>query len=55
MASIKRKELDLEKINLAMRRAAKRARLIAWQTGTPLIIYENGKIVKRMIRRRPAV
>ncbi len=33
----------------ALKRAALRAREIAAQTGTPLVIYKDGKIVKLMI------
>ncbi|MBA3709059.1 MAG: hypothetical protein H0W83_09600 [Planctomycetes bacterium] len=35
---------DLAESPKAMVRAARRARLIAHQTGTPLVIWENGKI-----------
>lgn len=37
---------DLAKVEPALRRAAKRARKIARQTGTPLITYENGRVVR---------
>ena len=37
---------DLAKVEPALRRAAKRARKIARQTGTPLITYEDGRIVR---------
>lgn len=33
----------------AFRRAAKRARDIAAKTGTPLVIYRDGKIEKRVV------
>ena len=36
-------------VEAALQRAALRAREIAAQTGTPLVIYKNGKIVKLMI------
>jgi hypothetical protein len=36
----------LNDIEAALRRAALRARRIAAQTGTPLVIMENGKIVE---------
>jgi hypothetical protein len=42
-------DADLAKVERALRRAAKRAREIARQTGTPLVIYEKGKIVHKMI------
>jgi len=37
----------------ALKRAARRARIIAAQTHTPLVIYKNGHIEKRMIRESP--
>jgi len=40
----------LHGVEAALKRAALRAREIAAQTGTPLVIYKNGKIVKLMIR-----
>jgi hypothetical protein len=36
-------------VEAALQRAALRAREIAAQTGTPLVIYKDGKIVKLMI------
>jgi len=36
-------------VEAALKRAALRAREIAAKTGTPLVIYKNGKIVKLMI------
>jgi hypothetical protein len=36
-------------VEAALQRAALRAREIATRTGTPLVIYKNGKIVKLMI------
>jgi hypothetical protein len=35
----------------ALRRAQERARETAARTRTPLVIYRNGKIEKRMVRR----
>ena len=40
---------DIAQAGKALRRAAKQARKIAQQTGTPLVIYEDGKVVKMMI------
>ena len=37
---------DLENVEAALLRAAKRAREIAKQTHTPLVYYENGHVVK---------
>ena len=33
----------------ALLRASQRAREIAAQTGTPLVVLENGRVVKKMI------
>lgn len=41
---------DLSKVGTALRRAAKQARKIAERTHTPLIIYEQGHV----IRTRPS-
>jgi hypothetical protein len=41
-------------VEAALQRAALRAREIAAQTGTPLVIYKNGKIVKLMISPKQA-
>lgn len=35
----------------ALLRAAKRARRIAAMTGTPLVIYENGRVVEKKVKR----
>jgi hypothetical protein len=40
---------DLANAEVALRRAAKRARTIAEQTHTPLIVYENGHVVRKII------
>ncbi len=40
-------------IDAALRRAAQRARDVAESTGTPLVIYKDGKIEKRMVTRGP--
>jgi hypothetical protein len=40
---------DLANAEPALRRAAKRARAIAQQTHTPLVIYEKGKVIKKFI------
>ena len=36
---------DLAKVEEALKRAGQTARKIARDTGTPLVIYKNGKIV----------
>lgn len=40
---------DLEKAEDALKRAAARAREKARQTGTPLVIFKNGHIVKENV------
>jgi hypothetical protein len=45
------KDLDLEKAGDALQRAALRAREIVRQTGMPLVIYKNGRIVKEQVDR----
>jgi len=44
---------DMEGSLAALKRAARRARVIAAQTHTPLVIYKNGRIEKRMIEEVP--
>lgn len=48
----KTKDADLEKADAALRRAASRAREIARQTGTPLIIYRDGEVVKEFVDQK---
>jgi diaminopimelate decarboxylase len=38
---------DIAKAEIALRRAAVRAKKIAEETRTPLIVYENGRVVKK--------
>ena len=45
----KNKDPDLSKVEPALRRAAKRAKKIAQQTGTPFITFEKGHIVRTFI------
>lgn len=42
------RDKDLASAELALQRAAKRAIMIAEQTHTPLVVYENGRLVKKM-------
>ncbi len=42
---------DLAKVGVALRRAAARARKLAEQTRTPLIIYEGGRLVRKKVWR----
>ena len=38
---------DLAKVGTALRRAAARAKKIAEETHTPLVVYEDGRVVKK--------
>jgi len=38
---------DLAKVGIALRQAAKQARKIAIHTNTPLVVWENGRVVKK--------
>jgi len=40
---------DLAKVGVALRRAAKQAKKIAIQTNTPLVVWENGRVVKKKL------
>ena len=42
-------DADIRGVEPALRRAAKAARRIAKATHTPLIIWENGKVVEKWI------
>jgi hypothetical protein len=42
----------LAKVGVALRRAAKRAREIAAQTNTPIVVFENGKVVKKKVTKK---
>jgi hypothetical protein len=42
---------DMAKVGVALRRAAKQARKIAIQTNTPLVVWENGRVVKKKLNR----
>jgi hypothetical protein len=46
------KDEDLAKVGAALRRAAKQARKIAARTNTPLIIYENGRVIRERIKEK---
>jgi len=41
---------DIQRVGQALRRSAARAREIARKTGTSLVVYEDGKIVKKSIK-----
>ena len=42
----------LARVGVALRRAAKRAREIAVQTNTPIVVFENGKVVKKKVTKK---
>ena len=44
------KDPDLRGVAPALRRAAKAARRIARATNTPLVIWEDGKVVEKRVR-----
>jgi len=48
-AKIQILDKDLANAETALRRAAKKAKAIAQQTHTPLVIYEKGKVIKKFI------
>ncbi len=43
------RDKDLQGVEKALRRAGTRARKIAEQTKTPLVIYKDGKVVKKKV------
>ena len=43
----------LEKIHAALVRSRERAKVIAYQSGTPLIYSQNGQIVREYITEAP--
>jgi hypothetical protein len=43
---------DLAKVGAALRRAAKQARKIAERTHTPLVIYEQGRVKRKMVEKQ---
>jgi hypothetical protein len=47
------KSEEATKVEAALNRARQRARELAAQTGTPLVIYSDGKIKKLRVRPKP--
>lgn len=41
------RDIDLAKAETALRRAAAKAKKIADETRTPLVVYEGGRVVKK--------
>lgn len=46
-------DIETEGALAALKRAAIRARIVAFETRTPLVLFINGKIVFRRVTRRP--
>ncbi|MBS3919853.1 MAG: hypothetical protein KG012_13300 [Deltaproteobacteria bacterium] len=42
---------DLTKVSAALRRAARQARKTAERTQTPLVIYEQGRVIRKMVEK----
>jgi hypothetical protein len=53
MKRVRRQVLDqdMAKVGIALRRASKQARKIALQTNPPLVIYDEGWVIKKEVRR----
>lgn len=49
---IKKRDEELANVEAALLRAAKKAKEIAERTHTPLVIYENGHLVKKNFNPR---
>ncbi|MBF0517119.1 MAG: hypothetical protein HQK97_08385 [Nitrospirae bacterium] len=49
---IKVHDVDLAKVEIALRRAAAKAKKIAQITNTPLIVYEGGRVVKKYFKKQ---
>lgn len=45
------RDKDMAGVGPALRRAAKQARKIAIQTNTPLVVWENGRVVKKKLSK----
>ena len=46
-AKMQIRDIDLAKAEIALRRAATRAKKIAEETHTPLVVYEGGHVLKK--------
>ena len=46
LAKHRARDADLSKVGAALKRAAVRARKVAEETNTPLVIYEDGRVTK---------
>ena len=43
---------EKQKVEVVLRGAALRAREVARHTGTPLVVYKNGRIVKELVEQK---
>ena len=43
------RDKDMANVEIALQQAAKKAKMIAGETHTPLILYENGHVIKKHI------
>lgn len=48
------RDADLSKADAALKRAAMRARKVAEQTNTPLVVYEGGRVIWKEVARAKA-
>lgn len=46
------RDTDLAKVETALRRAAAKAKKIAEETHTPLVVYEGGRVLKKFPGRK---
>lgn len=51
---IRIRDIDLAKAEIALRRAAARAKKIAEETHTPLVVYEGGRVLKKFPGKKRA-
>ncbi len=47
-------DVDLAKVGAALKRAAARARKVAEQTNTPLVIYKDGRVTRMSVAHAKA-
>lgn len=54
MNTVKKKvsDKDMANVEIALRRAAKKARVLAEQKHTPLVVYSAGQVVKKFPRKK---
>lgn len=46
-------DIETEGVEAALKRAAIRARMVAFETRTPLVLFVKGQVVFRRVTRRP--